>query len=492
MEHTRREIVLGASAVTAGSLAGCLGTVGRDSDGEWALASFFTLADFTAQIVGDGRSVDNAVPSGQHGHGWDPQATMLPSIVESEAFVYLGVEGFQPWVDQAVEEVESNHGDDVVLIDALEGIDLLEYDGHGHNHDHETDHGHGEHAHELSVRAIQLTDRDTGETVVDAHADHWHGEPLAVPIEDRRSLGAILETDDGDAVDLGDEYALTARTAGSADLLEIESHGDHLHVRATEDGAATIVVQVARGDSIVWKSPALEVEAGAGADGDGADGHGHSHGGDRDDGHSHGDDEHGHDNHDHDADDGHGHDHSHGEYDAKFFSDPLLAKRGVENIRDALIDLDPDNADGYEANADDYLERLDDVHAAYEQRLADRTQDAVILAGHDSFQYLSDRYGFEIYTPYGLSPDDDPSSSEIADAVDFVEERGIEYVLWDYFDGDEDAELIAAEADTVIDTVMVSPAESVVEEWGEAGYGDYVGQMMEINLTAFETALGAV
>ncbi len=156
-----------------------------------------------------------------------------------------------------------------------------------------------------------------------------------------------------------------------------------------------------------------------------------------------------------------------------------------------MIDLDPDNATRYEDNAASYIEDLEALHSRFQATLEDRDHDHVVLAGHDSFQYLAERYGFEIHTPVGLSPDDEPSGREIAAAVEFVEEHGLEYVLWDYFDGPDTAETIAAEAEGAVETVMVSPAESVVEEWVEDGHGGYIGQMDEINLPAFERALGA-
>ncbi|THE66304.1 metal ion ABC transporter substrate-binding protein [Salinadaptatus halalkaliphilus] len=508
MSYSRRDVLVTTAALSAGSLAGCLDGFGGDTD-QWATASFFTLAEFTRAVTGDTRSVDNAVPSGQHGHGWQPSAHMLPTIVESDVFVYLGSEGFQPWVDDAVSQIEHDHADDVVLVDALEGIELLEYgDDHGHEHEDDAHDGHanGPDAESaLDVRAIDLLEPASGEVVVDAHGDHWHGVPLEVPTDDSRTLEAAVETADGVVDGSEDAYDLTVRVEDGSSGLAVDGHGDHLHVRGEALETATIVVGLERDGDLVWEAPPLAVrgrDRSAGDDTDYGDSerghdddHGHSHDGG---GHGHGDDGHdyghSHDGHGHDhshGDDGHGHDHSHGEYDAKFFSDPVLAQRGVETIRDALIEIDPGNESVYAENASAYLEELRTLHEAFESALADREHDHVVLAGHDSFQYLGERYGFEIHTPVGLSPDDSPSGREIAAAVEFLEEHGIEYVLWDYFDGEELAAELAAEADTVTDTVMVSPAESVVEEWVEDGYGDYIGQMREINLPAFERALGA-
>ncbi|ARS88789.1 metal ABC transporter solute-binding protein, Zn/Mn family [Natrarchaeobaculum aegyptiacum] len=482
MTLTRRRILLGTGGLAAG-LAGCLDDRGQGGAETWATASFFTLSEFTRAVTGDLHTVENAVPSGEHGHEWEPPIDMLPRVVESDVFVYIGTEGFQPWVDDALDQIETYYADDVSLVDAAKGIELLEYDGDGHGHDHDHghthdhdhghthDHDHGDAEPSLEVRNIELIDRSAGQPVVDAHADHWHGEPLVIPTEGTLSIGAAAETDDG-PVEIGPPgYALEARIVDGPDGLEIDAHGDHLHVSGDEAGDGAVIVQLVDDDAVVWEAPPLEVVVGDGDEEAGSD-----------DGHGHGDD------HEHE-DDGHGH--SHGEYDAKFFSDPILAQEGVRNIRDDLIAIDPDNAAAYEENAAAYVEELEALHEEFASALEDREHDHVVLAGHDSFQYLAERYGLEIHTPVGLSPDDTPSGRDVAATVDFVEEHGLEYVLWDYFDGPDVAEQIAAEADTVTDTIMVSPAESVVEEWVEAGHGDFIGQLREITLPAFETALGA-
>lgn len=190
-------------------------------------------------------------------------------------------------------------------------------------------------------------------------------------------------------------------------------------------------------------------------------------------------------------DGGHSHDHSHGEYHAKFFTDPALAQAGVRNIRDGLIDLDPDHAGTYEDNAAAFIDELEALHEEFETQLADRERDLVVLAGHDSFRYLGERYGFEIHTPVGLSPDREPTPDEIAETVELAEQHGIDCVLWDYFDDPDLAELIADEADHEVEVEMVTPAESVTEEWAEEGVGDYLSQMEAVNLPSFERALGA-
>jgi zinc transport system substrate-binding protein len=124
---SRREaIAAGAGALTAG-LAGCgsgSGSTAAD-EGPVVAASFFSFYDF-ARVVADGTPirVENLVPTGLHGHGWQPNASVTREIIEADAFLHVG-EGFQPWADRAIQTLADDDVD-TKLINAREGIELLD------------------------------------------------------------------------------------------------------------------------------------------------------------------------------------------------------------------------------------------------------------------------------------------------------------------------------------------------------------------------------
>jgi zinc transport system substrate-binding protein len=128
---TRRSALAAGGAALAG-LAGCTalpsapGQVGGGpDDGPVAVASFFSFYDFGRQIAeGTPLTVENLVPTGLHGHGWEPNTSITQRIVEADAFVHVG-EDFQPWADRAIRTVE---GDDVdtALINARAGVELVD------------------------------------------------------------------------------------------------------------------------------------------------------------------------------------------------------------------------------------------------------------------------------------------------------------------------------------------------------------------------------
>ena len=127
----RRALRAGGAAVLAG-IAGCTALPSApaeaghdDSDGPVAVASFFSFYDFGRQIAdGTPLTVENLVPTGLHGHGWEPNASITQRIIDADAFVHVG-EDFQPWADRAIETIR---GDDVdtALVNARENVDLVD------------------------------------------------------------------------------------------------------------------------------------------------------------------------------------------------------------------------------------------------------------------------------------------------------------------------------------------------------------------------------
>jgi len=447
-ERTRRELLqLGGSSLAIAGLSGCLGRSAVESDGPVVHASFFTLYDFTRNVAGDLLQVSNPVPAEQHGHGWEPSTDLLPEIVAADAFVYLDADGFQPWAEDAAAEIEANY-DDVQLINALEGIDLLAYESDHHDeYDHDPTDGYG------SVAEVEVVDTQSQQVLAQFHFDHWHGAiPWLAPGESRTIEPRFIDSENTVIPLERDGYRLEG-TVDNPDILSVETNTEAITLKGHSVGEAAVTIELRVDDDQEFATEPIAVtvdeEPEAGPEPD------------------------------------------HGMVDVKFFSDPVLAQQGVQTIRDGLIDLDPDHESIYRENAADYLEQLDALHQQFRAELADRDRQQVLLAGHDSFNYLGRRYGFEIETPVGLSPNDEPSTQDIAAAVDFVEDHEITHVLWDYFDGDRTAQAIVNEADRATETAMVSAAESYLTEWKDEGYGDYIGQMREINLPAFKAALGA-
>ncbi|QLH79610.1 metal ABC transporter substrate-binding protein [Halosimplex rubrum] len=131
---TRRDALRAGGAAMLAGVAGCTALpsapveAGSDGDGgsePVAVASFFSFFDFGRRIAeGTPLTVENLVPTGLHGHGWEPNASITRRIIEADAFVHVGEE-FQPWADRAIRTIEGD-GVDTALINVREGIELVD------------------------------------------------------------------------------------------------------------------------------------------------------------------------------------------------------------------------------------------------------------------------------------------------------------------------------------------------------------------------------
>jgi len=131
---TRRRALAAGTGLLAAGTAGCLdrvtgGTASNtnegDDDGPVAVASFFSFYDFAREIAADTPiTVENLVPTGLHGHGWEPNASVTRDIIEADAFVHVGKD-FQPWADRAIQTLQDDDVD-TQLINVREGVELTD------------------------------------------------------------------------------------------------------------------------------------------------------------------------------------------------------------------------------------------------------------------------------------------------------------------------------------------------------------------------------
>lgn len=195
----------------------------------------------------------------------------------------------------------------------------------------------------------------------------------------------------------------------------------------------------------------------------------------------------------HDDDHG-GNSHEHGEssVDPHVWLDPVLAQDIVGTISSGLADADPDNAGTYEENASAYAETLDALDQQFEELFAAADRQVAVFAGHDSFSYLQERYGFELHTPVGVSPQAEPSQGDISETISLVDEEGIETILYSPFedrDGQYPPLVNALLRDTdATDAMPITHLSGTLAKWQRKDWG-YLEQMQEINVPAFSEAL---
>ena len=108
------------------------------------------------------------------------------------------------------------------------------------------------------------------------------------------------------------------------------------------------------------------------------------------------------------------------------WTSPPLGLRYAELIRDALVELDPDNRDYYDENLDALRERIEDLDG----RIATAMEtippaNRKLLTYHDSFPFFGPRYGLEIIGAVQPSDFTEPSAREVASLIDQIREAEV-------------------------------------------------------------------
>ncbi|MDR2702931.1 MAG: metal ABC transporter substrate-binding protein [Cellulomonadaceae bacterium] len=154
------------------------------------------------------------------------------------------------------------------------------------------------------------------------------------------------------------------------------------------------------------------------------EGEDHDHEGDD---HDHeGDD---HNDSDHDHGDG-GHNHSIGGYDPHFWLDPLRLAQIAGPIADALSEADPANAATFHANADQLVQRLNELDQRFTTELAP-FRGAKMVTSHAAFGYLAARYGLEQVGVTGIDHEIEPSPARLREIRAIVAENGVSTIFYE-------------------------------------------------------------
>lgn len=123
------------------------------------------------------------------------------------------------------------------------------------------------------------------------------------------------------------------------------------------------------------------------------------------------------------------HEHEH-DSNPHLWLDVRYAMTYVERIRDALIQVDPRNADRYRQNTEAYLRELDALDREIAEQIAmippERRK---LVVFHDSFPYFAERYGLEIVGFVVKSPGREPSAQEVAELAQRMRDEGVPAVF---------------------------------------------------------------
>ena len=154
-------------------------------------------------------------------------------------------------------------------------------------------------------------------------------------------------------------------------------------------------------------------------------------------GHDHDDhDDHDEDDAEHDEDEAdheeHGQEDTHSvhEIDEHVWTSPVNAVKIVEQIKEELCELDPENASVYEENAEAYVEQLKELDQEFQDVVDHSKRKLMIFGDRFPFRYFAEAYDLDYYAAFsGCASDTEPSAATMAFLINKVRDENIKTVL---------------------------------------------------------------
>jgi manganese/zinc/iron transport system substrate-binding protein len=115
-----------------------------------------------------------------------------------------------------------------------------------------------------------------------------------------------------------------------------------------------------------------------------------------------------------------------GLHDPHVWFDVELWMVAAECARDALMEIDPANADDYRERAEAYLSELKRLDAWVRDRVETLPpEQRVLVTAHDAFSYFGRAYDFEVRGLLGISTAAEAGTADIQRLAEFIAERRI-------------------------------------------------------------------
>lgn len=167
------------------------------------------------------------------------------------------------------------------------------------------------------------------------------------------------------------------------------------------------------------------------------------------------------------------------------FLDPNVGVIMAENIAEALVEIDPDNAEVYQDNADAYIDELTSIHERYQQGIGELEEDRrVLVTSERAFQYVADRYDLLEGYIWAVDTDDIGTPDQIISTIEFVKEHQPPALFLESNVASTPMETVSA--DTGVEIYATVYSDELAPE-GEPG-DTYLG-LLEENLTRVSEGL---
>jgi zinc transport system substrate-binding protein len=177
----------------------------------------------------------------------------------------------------------------------------------------------------------------------------------------------------------------------------------------------------------------------------------------------------------------------HAPADPHIWLDPILAIYQVENIRDGLSKVDPNNSVYYDQNAQKFIGQLKSLDASIKYNLSgSNCAKRDFIAFHNAFSYFAKQYGLNQHSIKGLTPEGEILPQRLVEVVQLAKHLGINIIYSEDLINPRSSQAIADEIPNG-KVMVLSPIEGINKQEQQQGIG-YLEKMYQ-DLSALKEGL---
>lgn len=122
------------------------------------------------------------------------------------------------------------------------------------------------------------------------------------------------------------------------------------------------------------------------------------------------------------------------------------------NIKDALIEVDPENKSYYEENFNKFKAELDSLFNEYKGKFAEKTQKDFITS-HAAFGYLCRDFGLDENALHDVFGEGEITAKKNAEVINYCKDNGITVIFSESSESQKEAEIIANEIGGKVESI---------------------------------------
>lgn len=141
--------------------------------------------------------------------------------------------------------------------------------------------------------------------------------------------------------------------------------------------------------------------------------------------------------------------HKHQEiYDGHIWQNPKNAVKMLDNVLKALCEIDPDNAEYYTKNAEEYRNQILELDGELRNIVNQSERKEIAVGGEFAYAYLVEEYGINFVSVYtNCGEGEDPSIAKVKSVIDYINKYNIPVVYYEELSEGTVAKMIAEETE---------------------------------------------